>query len=66
MIKVFKLLLNFGKYPLRIGGNENETSNLNNDLFTCIRCLVAVLEFNTLYPETRMILVEKRKEDLRK
>ena len=66
MIKLFRLLINFGKYPIKLGESDNETCELNLYLFTNIRCLVAVLEFNIMYPETRKILVAKRDEDLRK
>lgn len=62
MVKLFKLLINFGKYPIRIGNSEDETKANNKDFFTILKCLVDVLEFNTMYPETRMILVKKRQD----
>lgn len=62
MITLFKLLINFGKYPIRIGITEEETRNNNKDFFMIIKCLVDILEFNTMYPETRKILSVKRIE----
>lgn len=66
MIKLFRLLMNFGKYPILIGKTETETKQKNKDLFDNISYLVSVLEFNIMYPETRKILVEKREADIKK
>ena len=33
VIRLFKLLIQFGKYAIRIGENEEETVNLNKELF---------------------------------
>jgi hypothetical protein len=66
MVKLFKLLINFGKYPIRMGQNEDDTKLLNHDFFQIIKCLVYLLEFNVMFPETRKILCEKRKEDDKK
>lgn len=66
MIRLFKLLINFGKYPIVIGATEEDTRRNNSDFFEIIRSLVDVLEFNVMYPETKKILVEKRREDARK
>lgn len=62
MVKLFKLLIKFGKYPIRIDSDEGITRRNNQDFFDIIKFLVDILEFNTMYPETRKILEEKRKE----
>ena len=62
MVKLFKLLIKFGKYPIRIDTDEAVTRRNNRDFFEIIKYLVDILEFNTMYPETRKILEEKRRE----
>ena len=65
MIRLFKKLVVFGKYDIKTCKTIEETHKdlKNKALFTIIRSLVSVLEFNTMYPETRMIMVNKRIED---
>lgn len=66
VIRLFKLLILFGKYSIRLGNTREETVQNNQELFTNIKSMVCLLEFNTMYPETRKILLQKRLEDEQK
>jgi hypothetical protein len=55
MIRLLKLMINFGKYSIRSKQEEE------NDFFVLIKSLVVLLEFDPIYPEARKILLEKRK-----
>ncbi|CAD8111133.1 unnamed protein product [Paramecium sonneborni] len=63
VIKLFKLLIQFGKYSIVIEEDEQKTITKNAQLFSNIRALTAILEYNSTYPEVRKILSIKRKEE---
>ena len=62
VVKMFKTLLYFRSYKINMKKKEQDTISANKDLFTIIQCLVTILELVKNFPETRKMLVEKRKE----
>ena len=60
MIKLLRLMIDFGKYNIIMGSNIKETNEKNKDFFKIIKALIAILEFDKTYPEARGILIEKR------
>lgn len=58
VVRLLKLLIEFGKYQLKLGADENETKLINADLFGLLSSLFVVLEFDSTYPEARKILME--------
>lgn len=56
LLKLMKLIISFGKYNIKIEDSEKVTQEKNKDLFTLIKCLVTILEFDKTYPESRKIL----------
>ena len=60
MIKLLRLMIDFGKYNIIMGSNIKETNEKNKDFFKIIKALIAIFEFDKTYPEARGILIEKR------
>jgi hypothetical protein len=58
IIRLFKLMIRFGKYTLiKTGSNDDEEFEGENDFFLLIKHLVVLLEFDTTYPESQKILI---------
>ncbi len=64
IVRLMKLLMNFGKYTIKVASDHppEVTLEKNKDFFGILRTLVSFLEIDRKYPEVRRILLEKREE----
>ena len=56
IIKLFKVIIKFGKYKIKITDNKNS----NQIFFSNLRNLVSILEFDKTYPEAIIHLNERK------
>lgn len=62
MVKLLKLLIDFGKFQIEVTKDVQKTEQKNQEFFTILRALIAIFEFDKTYPEARKILIENREE----